>query len=156
MATIAPGGGALFSWKNLILYARHGRAGSLFVQDCTEGLRDYKLLCFNGQVKMSFVCTERYATDGLKVTFFDKDWKRMPFERHYRASSAEIQKPLTYGSMIRFAEKLSIGIPFVRVDFYETKGRTYFGELTFYPGSGYEEFNPEEWDRKLGDCMQLQ
>ncbi len=31
----------------------------------------------------------------------------------------------------------------------------YFGEITLYPGSGFEEFTPVEWDRKLGDWLEL-
>jgi hypothetical protein len=41
------------------------------------------------------------------------------------------------------------------VDFYEMQGRIYFEELTFYPGSGLEEFTPSEWDKRLGDMIKL-
>ncbi|MDD6147429.1 MAG: ATP-grasp fold amidoligase family protein [Lachnospiraceae bacterium] len=118
-----------------------------------EDLNDYKLMCFNGKVKTTFVCSDRFSKDGLKVTFYDTDWRRMPFERHYPASKTEIDKPQTYEEMITLAEKLAFGIPFVRVDFYEINGNIYFGELTFFPGSGYEEFTPEEWDKTLGDWI---
>lgn len=118
------------------------------------GLLDYKFMCFHGKVKCSFVCSER-ETKKLKVTFFDRDWNRMPFERHYPKSDKEIPKPESYEKMCSFAEKLSKGIPFVRVDFYEIEGKIYFGELTFYPGCGMEEFTPESWDYKLGDWIVL-
>jgi len=127
-----------------------------YMEDKNSGeLEDYKFMCFDGKVKCSFTCTERYSKDGLKVTFFDLDWKKMPFERHYPASDKEIKKPLNYECMIKLSEKLSKDIPFVRVDFYEVNGRIYFGELTFFPGSGYEEFEPEEWDEKLGNMLEL-
>ena len=123
--------------------------------DNGEDLNDYKLMCFNGQVKATFVCSDRFSEDGLKVTFYDTNWKRMPFERHYPASKTDIARPKTYDEMLILAEKLAFKIPFVRVDFYEVHGRVYFGELTFFPGSGYEEFTPEEWDKKLGDWINL-
>lgn len=123
--------------------------------DNGEDLNDYKLMCFNGQVKATFVCSDRFSEDGLKVTFYDTNWKRMPFERHYLASKTDIARPKTYDEMLILAEKLAFQIPFVRVDFYEVHGRVYFGELTFFPGSGYEEFTPEEWDKKLGDWINL-
>ena len=123
--------------------------------DNGEDLNDYKLMCFNGQVKATFVCSDRFSEDGLKVTFYDTNWKRMPFERHYPASKTDIARPKTYDEMLILAEKLAFQIPFVRVDFYEVHGRVYFGELTFFPGSGYEEFTPEEWDKKLGDWINL-
>lgn len=57
--------------------------------------------------------------------------------------------------MIKLAEKLSEGIPFVRIDFYENNGQVYFGEFTFFPGGGMEEFTPIEWDYKLGEWIHL-
>lgn len=123
--------------------------------DDSDELKDYKFMCFNGKVKCSFVGSERYSEDGLKITFFDLDWNVMPFERHYHKSSIPIKKPKNYEKMIYLAEKLSKNIPFVRVDFYETGGKVYFGEMTFYPGSGWEEFKPYEWDKKLGSWIQL-
>ena len=120
-----------------------------------EELRDYKFMCFNGKVKCSFVCTDRFSDKGLHVTFFDRNWIRMPFERHYPASEKPIAKPQCYEKMIEIAEKLTAEIPFARVDLYEIEGRIYFGEITFYPGSGYEEFTPVEWDYKLGSWIDL-
>lgn len=116
-------------------------------------LNDYKFMCFNGKVRCAFVCSER--SEHLKVTFYDNDWKRMPFERHYPASEADIPKPKNYDKMVELAEILSKDIPFVRVDFYEINGHIYFGELTFYPGAGFEEFTPDNWDRILGDWITL-
>ena len=79
----------------------------------------------------------------------------MPFERHYPAAKEDINKPRSYEDMVALAEKLAQKIPFVRVDFYEVRGKPYFGELTFFPGSGFEEFNPEQWDKTLGDWIEL-
>ncbi len=113
---------------------------------------DYKFLCFNGKVETIFTCSERFGQEGLKVTFFDTEWNRLPFERHYPASSREIKRPETLKQMIDLSEKLSKGITFVRIDFYDIAGKIYFGEMTFFPGGGMEEFCPEEWDYKLGDA----
>lgn len=121
----------------------------------SQELTDYKLMCFNGKVKCSFTCTSRYAKDGLKVTFFDTNWERMPFERHYPAEPNQICKPKSYEEMTQLAEKLADKIPFVRIDFYEIKGKPYFGEMTFFPGNGMEEFTPEEWDETLGSWIEL-
>lgn len=118
-------------------------------------LKDYKLMCFNGEVKCSFVCSDRFSGNGLKVTFFDRDWNKLPFERSFPSSSAPIPKPDNYDLMLSLAEKLSRDIPFVRVDFYEVNGRVYFGELTFFPGAGFEKITPFEWDVKLGEWLNL-
>lgn len=127
-----------------------------FIEDDTScDLPDYKLLCFNGKVKCSFVCSDRFSDKGLHVTFFDREWNKMPFERSYPALEEGFPKPLNYEKMVSLAEKLSVDIPFVRVDFYEVKGKVYFGELTFYPGAGLEAFQPKEWDEKLGNWINL-
>ena len=117
-------------------------------------LIDYKFMCFDGKPQLSFTCSERYD-DGLKVTFFDFNWNKLPFERYYPSSDKKIVKPINYDLMLKFSKILSDNIPFVRVDWYEINGKLYFGELTFYPGSGFEEFNPSEWDEKIGDMLIL-
>ena len=66
-----------------------------------------------------------------------------------------LPKPSQYDKMIELAEQLSQNIPFVRVDFYEIDGNVYFGELTFFPVSGYIQFDPKEWDLKLGNMIKL-
>lgn len=43
----------------------------------------------------------------------------------------------------------------MRVDFYERGGQILFGEMTFYPGSGFEEFKPTEWDMRLGEMLKI-
>lgn len=120
-----------------------------------EDLNDYKFMCFGGKVKCSFVCTDRRSADGLKVTFFDKDWNKMPFSRHYPSSDKTIEKPKNYNKMIELSEKLAKDLCFVRIDFYEANGKIYFGEITFFPGCGLEEFTPDEWDYTLGSWIKL-
>lgn len=118
-------------------------------------LKDYKFMCFDSKVKCEFVCSNRHSTSGLEVTFYDTEWKRLPFERHYPQAKNEIAKPINFDEMKNLAELLSKNIPFVRIDFYEVKGKTYFGEITFFPGAGMEEFRPSEWDKTLGDWIPL-
>lgn len=125
------------------------------VDESMVELKDYKFMCFNGEVKCSFVCLNRQSLAGLNVDFYDIDWNPMPFERHYPSSGTVIPKPKNYSKMVEFAEILSKNIPFVRVDFYEANGQLYFGELTFYPGSGYEEFAPESYDYLLGSWIEI-
>lgn len=126
-----------------------------YIADEAGELNDYKLMCFNGKVKCSFVCSERFTGKGLHVTFFDKEWNVMPFERYFPSVKEGMDRPKNYDKMIELAESLSKDIPFVRVDFYETENKLYFGELTFFPGNGVEVFSPEEWDYKLGEWIEL-
>lgn len=125
--------------------------------DPAEGLSDltdYKVMCFDGRARCEFTCTGR-ADGDLRVDFFDTDWNHMPFTRHYPNADVPPEIPTRLKDMIFMAERLSEGMPFVRVDFYEVAGRCYFGELTFYPGCGMEEFVPECWDNELGSWIVL-
>ncbi|PGY63394.1 glycosyl transferase [Bacillus thuringiensis] len=118
-------------------------------------LKDYKFMSFNGEVRCSFVGLNRQSETGLNIDFYDLEWEIMPFERHYPNSGIKLEKPKNYEKMIKLSELLSREIPFVRVDFYEINGKMYFGELTFYPGSGFEEFTPESYDELLGSWIDL-
>ena len=121
---------------------------------CAEGITDYKFMCFGGEPRCAFTCTGRAEGD-LRVDFFDGDWRHMPFTRHYPNADVPPAPPRSLKEMQRLARKLSEGIPFVRVDFYEQGDRILFGEMTFYPGCGLEEFSPEEWDERLGAWIEL-
>lgn len=118
-------------------------------------LVDFKFMCFNGMVKCCFTCTKRFTGEGLKVTFYDNDWNILPFERDHPRETCPIQKPYSYELMKDAAEKLTKGLPFARIDFYEINKRPYFGEITLYPGGGFEAFQPEVWDHTLGDWITL-
>lgn len=120
-----------------------------------RGLNDYKFLCFNGKVRCSFVVSDRFSPEGMTVDFYDCEWKKMPFTREYPTSVNGVEKPTKYDEMIEYAEVLSVGIPFVRVDFYEVNGNVYFGEMTFSPGAGFERFSPMKYDYILGEWLTL-
>ena len=57
--------------------------------------------------------------------------------------------------MVRLAKLLSKGMPHVRVDFYDINGKIYFGEFTFFHFSGNVPFEPDEWDYRVGEWLQL-
>jgi len=120
-----------------------------------DQLLDYKFMCFNGKVKCIFVCSGRNTPEGLHVTFFDSQWNLLPFERHYPRNVNGFPKPERLEEMITLAEILARDIPFVRVDFYYINNKIYFGELTFFPGAGFEEFTPPKWDYTLGSWIKL-
>ena len=57
--------------------------------------------------------------------------------------------------MIDVHKKLSVNIPQVRIDLYNSNGKIYFGEITFFHWSGMTPFDPIEWDYKLGNLIKL-
>ena len=119
-------------------------------------LNDYKVFCFNGEPKVTLVCSERFSDGGLREDFFDEQWNHVPIKRPgHPNSNTAIPKPVNFEQMKSLAYRLSQNIPFLRVDFYEIDMKLYFGELTFYPASGFEEFEPDEWDYKFGEWIHL-
>jgi len=120
------------------------------------GLTDYKFFCFDGEPKLMFIATDRAAENvETKFDFFDMEFNHLPFTNGHPNSDKEIRKPEQFELMIELSRKLSKDIPHVRVDFYESDGKIYFGELTFYHWGGYVPFEPDEWDTKLGNWIQL-
>lgn len=121
-----------------------------------EDLKDYKFMCFNGSVKCILVCSDRNSFEGVKMDFYDEKWNRIKCKRPNHPNSIEdIEKPKNLDEMLDLSIKLSSNIPFIRVDFYEVNGKIYFGELTFYPASGFDKFDPDIYDKILGDWLKL-
>lgn len=118
-------------------------------------LKDYKLFCFNGIPQIVLVCSERYSSENMCETWFDMNWNLIDVVESGHRIDTTISKPKKFKEMIALSKKLSKGIPFIRVDWYEIKGKLYFGELTFYPASGFEKFEPEEWNYKMGEMLEL-
>ncbi|MDD6518596.1 MAG: ATP-grasp fold amidoligase family protein [Oribacterium sp.] len=126
------------------------------ISNSSHGLADYKIHSFNGVPKVILVCRDRFSDLGLTEDFFDQNWTHLDVQREMHPNSdTEIEKPRELDKMLELAEKLSKDIPFLRSDFYTIDGKVYFGELTFYPASGFEGFQPASFDRKLGDWVVL-
>lgn len=121
-----------------------------------EGLTDYKFFCFEGEPKAMFIATDRDKKDvETKFDFFDMDFNHLPFTNGHPNSEKKIYKPQKFDLMIDLCKKLSKNIPQVRVDFYESEGEIYFGELTFFHWGGLVAFEPEEWDNTFGSWINL-
>lgn len=121
-----------------------------------EKLQDYKFYCFNGQPK--FLSTSRGMDNHstARLSFMDMEYNLTEFSREDYELLLNTEKPKNFEEMKKIAKQLSKDIPFVRVDLYEIKGKTYFGELTFYPSSGFIKFRPKEYDQIIGDMLKLE
>lgn len=120
------------------------------------GLKDYKFMCFNGVPKAILIVSDR-AVSGreTRYDFFDMEFEHLPFSNGHPNAEVPPECPLNFEEMKELAAKLSEGIPQVRVDLYDVGGRIYFGELTFFRGSGFMPFDPPEWDNILGEWITL-
>lgn len=119
-------------------------------------LKDYKFFCFDGTAKYIFVASDRGKDDEeTKFDFYDIEWNLLPFTNGHPNSNKKMKKPENYDKMVDISERLSKGIPHVRVDLYNINGRIYFGELTFFHWSGLVPFVPPKWDVIFGDSLVL-
>ncbi len=124
-----------------------------YMEDADSGqLRDYKFFCFDGIPRFVQVDFDRFKNH--KRNLFDMEWNLMDFELQFpRDPKTKIECPKDMDLMKEIAQKLSAGIPHVRVDLYYVEGHIYFGELTFYHGSGFEHFKPPEYDELFGSYI---
>jgi len=125
-----------------------------YMEDAKEKeLRDYKFFCSNGKIGIVLVCTNRQID--LEKTWLDEDFKLIDLREGGHKNRKDLVKPDNFQKMKEIARKLSLGIPHVRVDLYEINGEIFFGELTFFPSGGFERFDNEIWNKKLGDMIDL-
>ena len=129
-------------------------AEKYMVDESGTELKDYKIFCFDGVPKIIQVDYDRFSEH--KRNLYDTEWNRLPFTLKFPTDwNREIAKPEGLQEMLDIASKLSLGIPHVRVDLYHINGKVYFGELTFFHGSGHEKFTPEEWNYKVGEWLNI-
>lgn len=128
-----------------------------FMEDPNQDdLVDYKFFCFNGVPTYCQVIANRRTKE--TIDFFDMEWNHQEFcGFNPKCSNAERPEPklAKLAQMVKISENLSKDIPFLRVDLYYINGNVYFGELTFFPASGYGVFTPEGWNEKLGSMLSL-
>lgn len=118
-------------------------------------LPDYKVLCFNGKPSLIEVHKGRF-TAGHSQDWYDADWNWLEIEQSgLHKSESPMARPDFLDEMIDKSAVLAEGIPEVRVDWYHAGGRLLFGELTFFDGSGFCRFLPDEWDYRIGSMIEL-
>lgn len=125
-----------------------------YIENMNGELNDYKVFCFNGKAKYIMFLTDRQTK--LKMAFYDTDWNLMPFVYSYDRLTEKVPKPDNLEELIRLSEKLAEGFPHVRVDFYRlNNGDLKFGEMTFTSYSGICIWDPPEYNKVLGDLIDL-
>ncbi len=125
-----------------------------YIENFDGDVFDYKFWCFKGKVHYIQFLAERKVK--LHMAFFDRDWNLMPFVYSYPRYTKEVPKPDNLSEMIDLAEKLAAGFEHVRVDLYRmNNGNIKFGEMTFTSAAGFCNWNPPEWDLKLGNLFNL-
>lgn len=149
--------------RNLFWYAREWPyknvkpriiAEKFLSEEGKEDLADYKVLCFNGEPKIIEVHMGRFNGKHTQDCY-DKFWKKTDIEQYDLPKTDKIiPKPPFLEEMLRLSKALSKDLIHIRVDWYFTNNRLYFGELTFYDGCGYNQFCGNT-DEILGSWIKL-
>lgn len=122
----------------------------------SKDFSDYKFFCFNGMVDCVMLCLER-SSGNTKFYFFDRDWnlKRYNIRGKNAPEGFTLPKPDNIDKMFEIASELSKGLPFARIDLYNAEGKIFFGEITFYPDSGFDANLLPETDEYFGSLITL-
>lgn len=128
----------------------------LLETDPNGDLPDFKFYCFNGNPEYCQVIQNRSTSE--TIDFYDMKWKRQEFwglNVKTKKSSTDMPCPKNFELMKDLALQLSKDMPFVRVDLYNVDGKVYFGELTFFPASGFGRFTPDKYNVLIGNKLKL-
>lgn len=114
---------------------------------------DYKFFCFHGRVQIIQVDIDRFKNQKRKL--LNRDFEEMDARILHQKFEGVIERPAKLDEAIRVAEILAADFNFIRVDLYLLENQIYFGELTNYPGNGFQPFQPGSMEYKVGDFLQL-
>lgn len=116
---------------------------------------DYKFLCFDGKFRYLWVDKDRFSHH--KRGFWDENLQFLQgvYSDWPTFDGNGIDLPENIQEMIELSEKLAAGFPFARIDWYNIKGKITFGEVTFYPWSGYVQYTPDSFDFELGKYFNI-
>lgn len=118
------------------------------------GLIDYKFFCNYGKTKFIYVIADRDIGNGGALGVYTPDYERIDVERaDERPLCREVVKPDNYDIMRSIAEKIAKPFPESRIDLYNVNGKIIFGEITFFDGSGYMTFKPDNYDILFGEMF---
>lgn len=110
---------------------------------------DYKFLCFSGKPEYVVYDVNRFTDHQRNI--YTTTWKNLNVASDCPCADREFPKPENLEEMLKTAAILAEDFPAVRVDLYSIQGKIYFGELTFFPWSGYVQYDPDIFDFEVGE-----
>ena len=133
-------------------------AEKFMIDESGDDLKDYKVMCFNGVAEVIEVHENRF-TEGKEhtQTFYDRNWKKLPIvQEGLMYVQEERIAPTQLHGILELSERLSKDMYHARIDWYIINEKIYFGEITFYDGSGFESFPNKEDNVFLGNLIKIE
>jgi hypothetical protein len=125
-----------------------GEAGAQGAEQAEGALpADYKFYVIGGAVRFIQVDRGRFAAHTRNL--YDTGWRLLE-ERLTLENHPADPRPPRLQEMIDLTQRLAEPFEFLRVDWYVVGERIYIGELTNYPGAGFERFIPPSYALELG------
>lgn len=124
------------------------------VSSIVSDLTDYKFYCFKGVPKLIMVANGR-STGDKRFGYYDPKWNAVDIKWGAPKPDVDFTKPDNLDEMLSIASKLSSDLSHARIDLYNIDTHVYFGEITFYDGSGFERIDPQSYDEYLGGMLTL-
>lgn len=118
-------------------------------------LQDYKFYCFDGVPKVVLIASNRFSSHNFN--YVDMDFHPIPIVSvcGKPIDASLLDRPSTFDKMKSIAATLSKGFPHVRVDLYNVNNVVYFGELTFFDSSGFDNLSSDTVDLEWGEWLTL-
>ena len=132
-------------------------AKTILAEELLENVKDIKVFCYKNKV-VSYFMRETKSYDEItgkfsyRITpFYKEDGSITNVRTDYTSEEINIDKPIIDEAK-NLALKIADGLDFIRIDFLESNGKLYFGEITPLPRSGlhyyigdYESWFGDEW-----------
>ncbi|MGB8452075.1 MAG: ATP-grasp fold amidoligase family protein [Anaerocolumna sp.] len=126
-----------------------------YLDNGNDGLRDYKVYCFNGIPRYISVDSGRGTGEHFK-DIYDTGWNlQYGFEMAYKCTNEPERKPDCLNELLTYAKILSEDFLHARVDFYIVNAKIIFGEITFTNSAGFGTVSPYEFAKSMGDYLKL-
>lgn len=145
-------------WPYYGLKRKHRIVAEKYIESRAEegGLIDYKFFCFDGKAQIIYGIADRTLGAGAGLGVYDREFRQLDVLRaDERPLKRTLEKPANFCRLRECAETISRAFPHARIDLYDQDGQICFGEITFFDGSGYMKFDPDEFDYTMGELFVL-
>lgn len=120
-----------------------------------DGLKDYKLFCFDGEPKIIGVYSNRFSGNVCQE-LYDTEWNLIEgHTNNYKLPDNVSTKPKNLDKMLSYSRKLSKEFKHARVDFFNPNDNLIFGEITFTSSAGFGKFSSQKLAEQMGSFLKV-